>query len=567
MMGVIQVYIAWSIKKVCWNTHVQCFPLSMWRFGMIWNDSWIRWCRNRANFDRSFENCAHRMLVMSQPWRLSSFKQLGLLKINISYIPVCSSVLFGFLRHASHHTKKIPANPPIASQEYSSLGSLHPRNRCGIWFLQRSNGKGGSWQVPVGKVSCSNMFCPVHSNIFSMILSDQSNHSEENGRASLKSDGFYSTFNWHLAKPRFLQMAEERMQKATFTCLPQENSLWIFLDVHSNSRSVRCLFFRWFALLFRCSKALAVENKIRTTTGSLIETPSKETYLERNHKLMLAKQFWIIDLDVSWYGSIVSKKNLVFRVIQNRAFAGRRRSTMSRAVAVATGLQEQQIPRNHQRVEWQSRRLSLRGKRGVTHPNRKWNLHVYFGFTWSEEVPCTTILIGGLVATLSGSAHIRTQMFWFSSSSSPILLFDLYMCTCILKSCWSFIFRMIKMLRVSYFDRVLVFDQFWRAIVQEFVLTHHGKKPRATERELGSLGIVNLLWSLMARFAFGRKMSRKKWGGENKCFFPIQNLDKIHTMSKHQKIDINNETWVRSGYAVPGIPSWFVIIFFSFILL
>ena len=81
MMGVIQVYIAWSIKKVCWNTHVQCFPLSMWRFGMIWNDSWIRWCRNRANFDRSFENCAHRMLVMSQPWRLSSFKQLGLLKI------------------------------------------------------------------------------------------------------------------------------------------------------------------------------------------------------------------------------------------------------------------------------------------------------------------------------------------------------------------------------------------------------------------------------------------------------------------------------------------------------
>lgn len=261
------------------------------------------------------------------------------------------------------------------------------------------------------------------------------------------------------------------------------------------------------------------------------------------------------------------KKNLVFRVIQNRAFAGRRRSTMSRAVAVATGLQEQQIPRNHQRVEWQSRRLSLRGKRGVTHPNRKWNLHVYFGFTWSEEIPCTTILIGGLVATLSGSAHIRTQMFWFSSSSSPILLFDLYMCTCILKSCWSFIFRMIKMLRVSYFDRVLVFDQFWRAIVQEFVLTHHGKKPRATQRELGSLGIVNLLWSLMARFAFGRKMSRKKWGGENKCFFPIQNLDKIHTMSKHQKIDINNETWVRSGYAVPGIPSWFVIIFFSFILL
>lgn len=312
MMGVIQVYIAWSIKKICWNTHVQCFPLSMWRFGMIWNDSWIRWCRNRANFDRSFENCAHRMLVMSQPWRLSSFKQLGLLKINISYIPVCSSVLFGFLRHASHHTKKIPANPPIASQEYSSLGSLHPRNRCGIWFLQRSNGKGGSWQVPVGKVSCSNMFCPVHSNIFSMILSDQSNHSEENGRASLKSDGFYSTFNWHLAKPRFLQMAEERMQKATFTCLPQENSLWIFLDVHSNSRSVRCLFFRWFALLFRCSKALAVENKIRTTTGSLIETPSKETYLERNHKLMLAKQFWIIDLDVSWYGSIVSKKTWFF---------------------------------------------------------------------------------------------------------------------------------------------------------------------------------------------------------------------------------------------------------------
>ena len=52
------------------------FPLPMWRFEMIWSDSLTRWCRNRANFDRSFENCAHRILMMNQPWRFSSFKRL-----------------------------------------------------------------------------------------------------------------------------------------------------------------------------------------------------------------------------------------------------------------------------------------------------------------------------------------------------------------------------------------------------------------------------------------------------------------------------------------------------------
>ena len=47
---------------------------------------------------------------------------------------------------------------------------------------------------------------------------------------------------------------------------------------------------------------------------------------------------------------------------------------------------------------------------------------------------------------------------------------------------------MIKMLKVSYFDRVFVFDQFLRARVQEFVLMGHQKDPRATQWESGSPG-------------------------------------------------------------------------------
>ena len=134
---------------------------------------------------------------------------------------------------------------------------------------------------------------------------------------SSKSDGLYSTLiGIKLTKPRFLQMAEERMQKATFTCLPQEKKIsldkMLFgLRISSNVLYIWLLFF-----VYRCSKALAVENKIRTRTCCLIE-------IRRKNQNILKKHIEF-DLDLTWHRVDCFKKNgLVFRSYKKPRFCCR----------------------------------------------------------------------------------------------------------------------------------------------------------------------------------------------------------------------------------------------------
>ena len=136
-----------------------------------------------------------------------------------------------------------------------------------------------SEKFPVPRYACSHLTRLSRTfEHFSLILSDfyiSSNHSKYMPVSS-KSDGLYSTLiGIKLTKPRFLQMAEERMQKATFTCLPQEkkfslDKMLFGLRISSNVLYIWLLFF-----VYRCSKALAVENKIRTRTCCLIEIRRK----------------------------------------------------------------------------------------------------------------------------------------------------------------------------------------------------------------------------------------------------------------------------------------------------